>query len=101
MLRERLVVQRQTKGRAGRFAFGCRGRGAVTVRHLDEPVIVQYRDALAWQRVLALAVRRRDPHRYEVLIMQGHWQSLQNMTWVPRSRIRAEDAVMDCVAGSA
>jgi hypothetical protein len=72
----------------------------VTVHHFDEPVIVQYRDASAWQRVLALAVCRHDPHRYEVLIMQGHRQSVRNMTWVPRSRIRAEDAFMECVAGS-
>jgi hypothetical protein len=66
----------------------------VTSRYFDEPVIVHYRDHVGWQRALAVGVRRSDDHTYDVLIMRTHHQGDESVSWVPRSRIRVEDAAM-------
>jgi hypothetical protein len=66
----------------------------VTSRYFDEPVIVHYRTDVSWQRALALAVRRSDDDTYDVLIRQRHHEGDESVSWVPRSRIRVEDAAM-------
>ena len=66
----------------------------MTSRYFDEPVIVHYRKDLSWQRVLALGVRRSDHDTYDVLIMQAQYEGDDSVSWVPRSRIRVEDAAM-------
>ena len=66
----------------------------MTSRYFDEPVIVHYRNDVSWQRVLALGVRRSDDDTYDVLIMQAHHEGDESVSWVPRSRIRVEDAAM-------
>ena len=66
----------------------------MTSRYFDEPVVVHYRNDVSWQRVLALGVRRSDDDTYDVLIMHAHGDSADDVSWVPRSRIRVEDAAM-------
>jgi len=66
----------------------------VTSRYFDEPVIVHYRTDSYWQRALALGVRRSDDDTYDVLIMQAHSEGDESVWWVPRSRVRVEDAAM-------
>lgn len=66
----------------------------MTSRYFDEPVIVHYRTDAYWQRALALGVRRSDDDTYDVLIMQAHTEGDESVSWVPRSRVRVEDAAM-------
>jgi len=71
----------------------------VRTHQFDEPLIVHYRAAATWHMVLALAVRKSEQNIYEVLIMHGHSEGTENMSWVPRSRIRDADAALPCAAG--
>lgn len=67
----------------------------MTSRYFDEPVLVHYRNDSDWQRAIALGVRRSDDDTYDVLIMQAHGEDDESVAaWVPRSRIRVEDAAM-------
>jgi hypothetical protein len=75
------------------------GVGTVTTRYFDDPVVVCYRgDPDCCRKVLALGVRRTEGDTYDVLIIEGHTQGVENTSWVPRSRIRVPDAAMTCCA---
>jgi len=66
----------------------------VTTRYFDEPVVVDYRNASEWRRVLALGVRRTTGNTYDVLIARADGDGGETLTWVPRSLIRVPHAAM-------
>jgi len=56
-----------------------------------QPVVVGYRTAVGWRRVLALGVRHTDEDTYAVLITCP-FPDTRTTWWVPRSQVRPEDS---------
>jgi hypothetical protein len=70
-------------------AVGSRREGFMVTRYFEPAVPVLYRTESGWRGVLALGVRRFDD-TYTVLITCPY-RGARTTSWVPRSRVRAED----------
>lgn len=65
--------------------------------YFHPPVSVQYRGDEDWHQALALGVRRAKRNT-DVLILERDSRDAEQTAWVPRSRIRAADASLNCCA---